>query len=196
MEINKALFYGTIMDSTLFPKDGLVEIALAGRSNVGKSSFIISICNNSKLARTSKTAGKTVTLNFYLINDNFFLVDMPGYGYAANMKDELLNFSIVTDKYVENRKELKGIIQLIDSRTITKDDIEMNAYLKNRNIPFLIILSKIDKLKRNDIRKRKMIVSKTLDISEELVIPYSSLTKENLDKVLNSFDLLVNKESS
>ena len=192
MEINKATFYGTIMDSKLFPNNGLPEIALAGRSNVGKSSFINSICNNSKLARTSKTAGKTVTLNFYLINDNFFLVDMPGYGYAANMKDELLNFSIVTDKYVENRKELKAIIQLIDSRTITKDDIEMNSYLKSRNIPFIIILSKIDKLKRNDIRKRKSILAKSLDINEDLVIPYSSLTKENLDKVLDSFDSLIN----
>ena len=79
MEINKAIFYGTIMDEKLFPKDSLPEIALSGRSNVGKSSFINSICNNSKLARTSKTAGKTVTLNFYLINDNFFQFSIHSY---------------------------------------------------------------------------------------------------------------------
>ena len=190
MEINKAIFYGTIMDEKLFPSDGLAEIALAGRSNVGKSSFINSICNNSKLARTSKTAGKTVTLNFYLINDSFFIVDMPGYGYAANMKDELLNFSKVTDKYVQNRSSLKGIVQLIDSRTITKDDIMMNDYLKSNNIPFLVILSKIDKLKRNDIKKRIKITKDTLGIDESNIITYSSLTKENLDNVLLSLDKL------
>ncbi|MBP5342626.1 YihA family ribosome biogenesis GTP-binding protein [bacterium] len=188
MEIKNAIFYKTIMKLEEMPKEGLFEIALTGRSNVGKSSFINSICNNNKLARTSKTPGKTITLNFYLINNSFYFVDMPGYGYASREKDILYNFSESTNLYVEKRKELKGFISIIDSRTLTNDDKEMIEYLKHRSIPFIIILSKIDKLKRNDIRKRVDIISKELSVNKELIIPYSSYTKENIDKVLNSLE--------
>ena len=191
MEIKNAIFYKTIMKLDEMPKEGLFEIALSGRSNVGKSSFINSICKNSKLARTSKTPGKTITLNFYLINNSFYFVDMPGYGFASREKDVLYNFSKYSDLYVRERKELHGFISIIDSRVLTNDDKEMIEYLKSRNIKFLIILSKIDKLKRNDIRKRREFVSKELDVNIEDIIPYSSLTHENEDKVLLKLEELL-----
>ena len=173
------------------PKEGLFEIALTGRSNVGKSSFINSITNNYKLARISKTPGKTITLNFYLINNSFYFVDMPGYGFASREKDVLYNFSDATNNYVSNRGELHGFISLIDSRVLTKDDIEMIEYLKSRNIKFIIILSKIDKLKRNDIKKRVDFVSKELNIDKSSIVPYSSLTRENLDLVMEKLEELL-----
>ena len=191
MEIKNAIFYKTIMKLEEMPKEGLFEIALTGRSNVGKSSFINSICHNSKLARTSKTPGKTITLNFYLINNSFYFVDMPGYGYASREKDLLYNFSNATDEYVEKRECLHGFISIIDSRTITKDDKDMIEYLKSRNIKFIIILSKIDKLKRNDIRKRVDFTSRELDIDKNLIIPYSSYTHENEEKVLEKIEELL-----
>lgn len=190
MEIKQAIFYRSIMNDKDLPNENRIEIALSGRSNVGKSSFINSITNNSKLARVSKVPGKTITLNFYLINNDFYFVDMPGYGYAANQKNIQYSFSEYTDKYIRTRKELKGFIMIIDSRTLTKDDIEMKDYLVSNNIPFIVILSKMDKLKRNDIKKRINFVSNELNIQQELVIPYSSLTKENLLAVLDSIEKL------
>ena len=190
MEIKQAIFYRSIMNDKDLPNENRIEIALSGRSNVGKSSFINSITNNSKLARVSKVPGKTITLNFYLINNDFYFVDMPGYGYAANQKNIQYNFSEYADKYIRTRKELKGFIMIIDSRTLTKDDIEMKDYLVSNNIPFIVILSKMDKLKRNDIKKRISFVSNELNIQQELVIPYSSLTKENLLAVLDSIEKL------
>ena len=188
MKIKNASFYKTIMDFNDLPKEGFIEIGLSGRSNVGKSSFINSICNNNKLARTSKTPGKTITLNFYLINNSFYFVDMPGYGYAKRNDNTLETFSDVTDKYVVEREELKGMISIVDSRVITNDDIDMINYLKDRNTNFIVVLSKIDKLKRNDIIKRINETSKILGIEKERIIPYSSYTKENIDKVFDALD--------
>jgi len=193
MEIKKAIFYNTIMDLSKLPDEGLVEIGLSGRSNVGKSSFINSITNNNKLAKVSKTPGKTITLNFYLINDEFYFVDMPGYGYAAREKDLLYNFSDKTNEYIENGKNLKGFIMIVDSRVVTNDDKEMRDYLVHNNIPFIVLLSKIDKLKRNDIKKRIDFTSKELDVDKEIICPYSSLSREGETKVLEKIENLIKR---
>ncbi len=195
MEITKSYYLKTAMFEKDFPTDGLPEIALTGRSNVGKSSFINAICHNSKLARTSKTPGKTITLNFYSVNDSFYFTDMPGYGYAARKQDTLKGFSKATDTYVSKRKELKGFISLIDSRVVTNDDIETIEYLKDRGVNFIIILSKIDKLKRNDILKRVNETAKTLGIEKDRIVTYSSLTHQNEDKVLMKLETLLKKEN-
>lgn len=191
MLIKNIEFIKTVLDLKDLPKDGLFEVALAGRSNVGKSSFINALGNNKSLARTSKKPGKTITLNFYLVNKAFYLVDMPGYGYARRNDSSLKDFSKATEKYVTNRNELKGFIMIVDSRTVTIDDKAMRDFLISNDVPFVVLLSKIDKLKRNDIKKRTIETAKYLEIDEKLVIPFSSLTKENMENVALIFDNLL-----
>jgi len=191
MIIKKCEFIKSVLNNLDLPNDNLIEIGLSGRSNVGKSSFINAITNNNKLARVSKTPGKTITLNFYLTNDSFYFVDMPGYGYASRQNNLLNKFSSFTNEYIETRKQLKGFIMIIDSRVVTKDDIDMKDYLIHNNIPFICLLSKIDKLKRNDIKKRVVETSKELSINENVIIPYSSYTHENEDKLLIKLEELL-----
>lgn len=188
MNIKKAIFVCSSMFDN-FPINKLTEIGISGRSNVGKSSFINAISNNNKLARTSKTPGKTITLNFYLINDQFYLVDMPGYGFASRNNKMNNTFSDATNKYIETRNELKGFIMLVDSRVTTEDDIMMKDYLKSKNIPYVVILTKIDKLKRNDIIKRVNYNKELLET--ENICGYSSLTHENENTVLDLISKLI-----
>ena len=150
MEIKQAKFIMSEVSLDKLPKDNLIEIALAGRSNVGKSSFINSISNNNHLARTSKTPGKTVTLNYYLMNNSFYFVDLPGYGYAKRNFNNLKSFNSITDMYITKREQLKLVIVFIDSRVVTDDDKEMVSFLKEKNISFFVLINKIDKLKKND----------------------------------------------
>ena len=190
MEIKQAKFIMSEVTLDKLPKDNLIEIALAGRSNVGKSSFINSISNNNHLARTSKTPGKTVTLNYYLINNSFYFVDLPGYGYAKRNFNNLESFDSITDMYITQRDELKLVIVFVDSRVITDDDKEMVSFLKEKGIPFIVIMSKVDKLKKNDYIKRKRETLKELVIEEDNLILYSSLTlygKENILKILEKY---------
>jgi len=193
MIIKKCEFIKSVLQKNDLPTDNLIEIGLSGRSNVGKSSFINAITNNNKLARVSKTPGKTITLNFYLTNDSFYFVDMPGYGYASRQNDILNKFSSFTNEYIETRKELKGFIMIVDSRVCTKDDIDMKDYLVSNNIPFICLLSKIDKLKRNDIKKRVVETSKVLNIDDKLIVPYSSYTHEGEEYLLYKIEELLNK---
>ena len=192
MIIKNAEYIMTAVDFKDLPKDNLIEIALAGRSNVGKSSFINAIGKNSHLARVSKTPGKTITLNYYLFNKTFYIVDMPGYGYAKRSDSSLKTFSVSTDIYIKNRENLKAVIVFVDSRVISEDDKMMVDYLKDNNIPFYAIMNKIDKLKRNDILKRKNETLKTLSIDEDKLYLYSSYTHEREDKILELFDLIIN----
>lgn len=192
MEIKKIEYIKTALLEKDLPKDNKIEIGLMGRSNVGKSTFINTLGNNKTLARTSKKPGKTITLNFYLVNNDYYLVDMPGYGYARRENLLTSNFSDKVEEYTTKRKNLKGAILIIDSRVVTKDDIDMMEYIKNHNLEYIILLSKIDKLKRNDIKKRIKETSITLNINENKIVPFSSLSKENLDKVKDSLDIFIN----
>ena len=166
MIIKKSSFEKTSLSFLDLPDKGLKEIVLSGRSNVGKSSFINSISNNNKLARISKKPGKTVTLNYYLINDSFYFVDTPGYGFARKSDEEIKKYSSFLDEFSKSRETLSGFIILVDSRITTKDDYSMVQFLKSLNIPFIVVMSKIDKLKRNDIQKRKKEAAKELLIAK------------------------------
>ena len=192
MIIKNAEYIKTAVDFKDLPKDNLIEIALAGRSNVGKSSFINAIGKNSHLARVSKTPGKTITLNYYLFNKSFYIVDMPGYGYAKRGDESLKTFSVSTDTYIKNRENLKAIILIVDSRVISEDDKLMIDYLKDNNINYFVIMNKIDKLKRNDILKRKQETIKSLNIPPEKLYLYSSYTHEKEEDILSLFDFIIN----
>ena len=161
-----------------FPTDRKPELLLVGRSNVGKSSFINTLINRKNFARTSSIPGKTQTLNFYLINDYFYLVDAPGYGYAKVNKQLKDKFGLIMEDYLEGRENLQKVFLLIDFRhKPTDDDVLMYKYLKHYNIPVSIICTKLDKVKRNLHEKQINLISKTLEVSKEELILFSSVTK-------------------
>lgn len=177
-----------------FPNDSKEEFLLVGRSNVGKSSFINTLINRKNFARTSSIPGKTQTLNFYLINDYFYLVDAPGYGYAKVNKQLKNKFGLIMEDYLESRENLKMVFMLIDFRhKPTEDDVLMYKYLKHYNIPVTIICTKVDKVSKNSHEKLLNQISKTLEMPKEDLILFSSVTKtgkqEVYNKLINSLEL-------
>ena len=161
-----------------FPADNKNEFLLVGRSNVGKSSFINTLINRKNFARTSSKPGKTQTLNFYLINDYFYLVDAPGYGFAKVNKQLKDKFGLIMENYLEDRKNLKMVFMLIDFRhKPTDDDIMMYNYLMHYNIPVTIVCTKVDKVSKNSHEKQINIITKTLNVKKENLVLFSSVTK-------------------
>ena len=161
-----------------FPEDRKPEFLLVGRSNVGKSSFINTLINRKNFARTSANPGKTQTLNFYLINDTFYLVDAPGYGYARVNKQLKEKFGLIMEDYLEGRENLKKVFMLIDFRhKPTEDDVMMYKYLKHYDIPVSIICTKLDKVKKNAHQKQVNLIAKTIEVQKEDLILFSSITK-------------------
>ncbi|NEZ47558.1 YihA family ribosome biogenesis GTP-binding protein [Clostridium niameyense] len=188
MEIKKAEFIISAVKRHQYPTDDRPEIAFVGRSNVGKSSLINSLTNRRKLVKVSGTPGKTRQINFFLINENMYFVDLPGYGYAKVSKKEKENWGYIMEQYLVNREPLKRIVLLVDSRhKPTRDDIDMYNWIKYYNYEVMVVGTKLDKLKRNEINKNKKIIRDTLkmDKDEELLF-FSSLTKEGKEQVLNS----------
>ena len=169
-----------------FPTDNKEEFLLVGRSNVGKSSFINTLINRKNFARTSAKPGKTQTLNFYLINDFFYLVDAPGYGFAKVNKQLKDKFGLIMESYLESRENLKMVFMLIDFRhKPTEDDVMMFNYLKHYNIPVAIICTKVDKISRGNHDKQISLITKTLGVRREDLILFSSVTKMGKQEVYN-----------
>ena len=160
---------------------------LVGRSNVGKSSFINTLLGRKNYAKTSSTPGKTQTLNFYICNDEFYLVDVPGYGYAQRDKVTQKKFGLMIEEYLKTRENLMRVFMLVDSRIKpTENDILMYNYLKYFNIKTTIVATKYDKLKAKDRDKNIKIVASTLNlVGDDKVIAFSSVTKKGRDEVLN-----------
>ncbi|MDO5018192.1 MAG: ribosome biogenesis GTP-binding protein YihA/YsxC [Lagierella massiliensis] len=173
-----------------YPDDSLPEIALAGRSNVGKSSFINSFINRKNLARTSSKPGKTRTVNFYNINEEFRLVDLPGYGYAAVSKAEKDNWATIIETYLNNRNNLYETILIVDIRhDPTAQDKQMYDWIKEIGFTGFVIAGKADKVARSKIFQQVNNIAKVLKIEDrDLIIPYSSEKKYNLELVQNQFE--------
>ena len=161
-----------------YPEDGLPEFALAGRSNVGKSSFINRMIGRKALARISSKPGKTQTLNFYKIEEQLFFVDVPGYGYAKVSKTEREAWGKMIECYFTGRQELKAVVQIIDLRhPPTADDRMMYDFLKHYNIPCIVIATKADKIPKGKWDKHKKIVKETLEMEKsDPLIVFSSET--------------------
>ena len=176
-----------------YPKEELPEFLLVGRSNVGKSSFINTIMGQKNLARTSSTPGKTQTLNFYLVNNAFYLVDVPGYGYAQVNRDMQKKMGLLIEEYLENRKELKRVFMIVDYRIKpTDDDILMYQFLKYYDIPVTIILNKADKVGKSKAEKNLKVIKETLDVSNgDNLIVFSSQTKKGKEEVLSLIESLM-----
>ena len=160
MKINEIELIISAVRESQYPTDIKPEFLLVGRSNVGKSTFINAIINRKNYARTSATPGKTETLNFYKINDEFYLVDAPGYGFAKVRNSLKKKFGLIIENYLKSRDNLQMVFLLIDFRhKPTEDDILMYNYLKYYNIPVTIICTKVDKVSKNSIEKNKNIIT-------------------------------------
>ncbi|MDD6416659.1 MAG: ribosome biogenesis GTP-binding protein YihA/YsxC [Lactobacillus porci] len=189
MIINQSEFAVSAVKASQYPEGGLDEIALAGRSNVGKSSLINTLLQRKNLARTSSSPGKTQTLNFYRVDSDqadFYLVDVPGYGYAKVSKKQREEFGEMIQDYLETRAYLKGLILLIDGRhEPTADDIAMYDYAQYLNLPILVVATKMDKIKKNAFNKTEAAFRKHLNLNKDNVtfLPFSSVTKLNVDQV-------------
>ena len=189
MKITKAEFIKSGTNKSHMLTEGLPEFLFCGRSNVGKSSFINGLCNRKNLAKTSSKPGKTITLNMFKINDKIVFVDVPGYGYAVRSKSQIEEFGKMIEEYITTRKELKLAFLLVDIRHApTKDDVTMLEFLKYYHIKTVIIATKYDKITRNQLPKQLKLIKETLNLSDELLIPVSSETKFNMDKVEELFD--------
>lgn len=168
-----------------YPAEGLPEIALVGRSNVGKSSCVNALLNRRNFARTSQTPGKTRTINFYLINDEFYFVDLPGYGYAKVAKSEKDKWGNIMETYLENRDELCAIFLLVDIRhEPTNDDVMMYEWIKHFGYECVVIATKADKIARGKYQKHISIIRKKLQLEkDEKVIPLSATKKTGVEDV-------------
>ncbi len=153
----KAEFVKSIVDISQKPEQLLPEAAFAGRSNVGKSSLLNAIFNRKKLVKTSSTPGKTQLLNYFLVNEKYHFVDLPGYGYAKTPKSVSAKWGKMIENYILKSKELKFICLLIDSRhDLLKADAEMSDWLNFKSIPYIVVLTKADKLKKNQLHKQRL----------------------------------------
>lgn len=176
-----------------YPNDNLSEIAFVGRSNVGKSSFINSMINRKNLARTSGKPGKTRTINFYLINEEFRFVDLPGYGYAKVSKKEQEKWGHIIEQYLSNRENLKEIALIVDIRhSPTEQDVMMYNWIRSFGYEGIVIATKSDKIPKGSIQKNIKRVKEKLGVEDiKTIIPYSSAKKTNLEKAWEMFESLI-----
>lgn len=190
MKIDSAELGCIAVRTSQYPTDNLPEFLLVGRSNVGKSSFINTILSRKNFARTSSKPGKTQTLNFYLVNNNFYLVDVPGYGYASVSKSQQKKFGLMIEEYLKTRENLNQVFMLIDFRhKPTEDDLLMYNYLKYYNVKVTVVATKYDKVKPSLKDKQMKLITEAMDIAmgDNLVF-FSSVTKkgrEEIYKIIN-----------
>jgi len=193
MHINKAEYIKGATDPVHYPTTGLPEMIFAGRSNVGKSSFLNSLTNRKQLARVSSRPGKTQTLNFYNINDVMHIVDVPGYGYARVNKTLKEAFGHMIEKYLVEREELILGVLLVDFRhKPTAEDVAMYQLYKYYEIPSLVIGTKKDKVNRSQYAKQEKLIKETLDFDKsDVFVSYSSETHEGREEVLEIISDLI-----
>ncbi|WP_024622085.1 ribosome biogenesis GTP-binding protein YihA/YsxC [Metaclostridioides mangenotii] len=187
MKIRSTEITMSAVNKSQYPPEGIPEIALVGRSNVGKSSIVNTLLNRRNFARTSQTPGKTRTINFYLINEEFYFVDLPGYGYARVAKSEKQKWGGIMERYLEDRDVLCSIFLLVDIRhEPTEDDKLMYEWLKHYGYNCAVIATKSDKISRGQYQKHISIIRNKLQMAaEEKVIPVSSLKKTGVEELWN-----------
>ncbi|WP_019138948.1 MULTISPECIES: ribosome biogenesis GTP-binding protein YihA/YsxC [Peptoniphilus] len=193
MKINKADLEKVAVEEKQYPKENLPEFAFAGRSNVGKSSFINAMLNRKNLARTSSTPGKTRTINFYKVNDDLRLVDLPGYGYAKIAKSEKEKWAGIINRYLENRENLLETILLVDIRhEPTALDKQMYDYILDSGFSGIVIATKKDKIKRSQVDKQISLIAKKLGVEHrENIIPFSSTKKDEVQDMWFIFEDMI-----
>ena len=189
MEIRKAEFITSMPAYTDFPGRGLKQIAVVGKSNVGKSSLINRLCNRKALARTSATPGKTRLINAFLLNDAFHLIDLPGYGYAKVDKQEKARWGAMMQAYFQQSEELCHVLTLVDIRhEPTQDDVQMNTFLRQTGIPFTVVATKADKISRGARSKYLAPICRALSVQPWEIICFSGEDGTGRDDLLKLLD--------
>ncbi len=193
MKINRSDLETVAVKPSQYPAPDLKEIAFAGRSNVGKSSLLNLLTGRRKLARVSGSPGKTRTINFYIINDAFRIVDLPGYGYAKVSKSVSAGWGEMMERYLQNRENLVKVVQLVDIRHApSKQDVEMYEYLRHYGLDGLVVATKADKISRNQMAKQMKLIKQTLGLSsEDVVIPVSALKKTGYQELLDEMEKIL-----
>lgn len=194
MNFQKVELSSVAVRTTQYPTDNLPEFLIVGRSNVGKSSFINTLVNRKSLARTSAKPGKTQTLNFYNIDDMCYIVDVPGYGYAAVSNAKQEKFGLMIEEYIMNRPNLKHVFLLIDYRhKPTENDFIMYDFLKYYNLPVTVVCTKYDKVKKSLKDKQNKIIENTIDVAMgDEIIYFSKITKVGRDKIISIMESKIN----
>lgn len=190
IDIKKAEFVTSAVNSSQYPRDEFSHVAMVGKSNVGKSSLINAITNRNKLARVSSQPGKTRLINFFLINDAFYLVDLPGYGFARVSKTEKEKWGVMINEYLEKTPNLKCMILILDIRhDPTAEDKQMAEWIRYYQVPVVLAVSKSDKLGKTRVKPQAAKIRKQLGFSGDIpVVPYSAVTKQGVEELLEKLD--------
>ncbi|HHY83513.1 MAG TPA: YihA family ribosome biogenesis GTP-binding protein [Clostridiales bacterium] len=190
MVIRKAEFVKSAANASQYPQDGLPHFAMVGKSNVGKSSLINALTNNSKLAKISSQPGKTRLINFFLVNDSFYLVDLPGYGFARVSQNEKAAWGKMINEYFEKAAPINCLIMILDIRhDPTADDKQMAEWIRYYQMPVILAASKSDKLGKTRIKPQAVQLRKQLGFSEDIpIVPYSAVSKTGLEELLILMD--------
>jgi len=193
MKINSVELSISAVRQSQYPEDSKPEFLLCGRSNVGKSSFINAIVERKNIARVSSNPGKTQTLNFYYVNEDFYIVDVPGYGYANVSEEIRQKFGKMIEEYLEHRECLKRVFMLIDFRIKpTQDDLLMYNFLNYHNLPVTIIATKVDKVSKNDREKQINMINEELNLKEgDKLVLFSSKTKIGKSEIQEEINEIV-----
>ena len=197
INVNNVNISLSVGNAKQFPRDARPEVALSGRSNVGKSSLINTLLGRKSLARVSSAPGKTITINYYNIDNKMFLVDLPGYGYAKRSQESKMGWSTLTEDYFLKNPSgdaIKLVIQLIDVRTgPTDDDIMMINFLIDNEVPFIVVATKTDKLSNAQLKKALEDIQNEYFLGTDIkIIPFSSVTRQGKDEVWNKIFDAVN----
>ena len=190
--VKNAKFEISAVGSKQYPKGDLPEIVLVGKSNVGKSSFINTMINRKNLARTSNTPGKTRLINFYNIDDVFYFVDLPGYGFSKMSKQEKVTSGKYIEEYLEKRENIALIVHLLDIRhKPTEDDMLMYDYILRTNLPFMIVTNKADKIAVTKVEAEVERIKDILGISYSTILPFSAERKIYTDRIWEEIDKII-----
>lgn len=193
MKINSVEIKISAVRRSQYPTDNKAEFLLVGRSNVGKSSFINTLINRKNYARTSSNPGKTQTINFYLVNDEFYLVDAPGYGFAKLGKSKKKKFGLMMEDYLTNRENLRQVFMLIDFRhKPSNDDLMMYDYLKHYKIPVTIVATKVDKIGITKQQSQRNMLLNDLDlvVGDDFIV-FSNVTKLGKSEVQEKIERII-----
>lgn len=179
--------------TSTFPENDKIEIAFAGKSNVGKSSLINGLMNRKALARTSAQPGKTQTINFYNVNEEIYFVDLPGYGYAQASKESVVKWGQMIERYLHTSKQLRAVFLLIDIRhEPSANDKQMYHWIVSNGFNPIIIATKLDKIKRSQIQKQTKLIKESLEVEPgTMLIPYSALSKQGREEIYEIIDKIL-----
>ncbi len=195
LRITSARFITSLAKYGAFTGKGLPQIAVVGRSNVGKSTLINTLCASRNLAKTSGTPGKTRLINVFLLNDAFHLIDLPGYGYAKVSKQEMTRWGQMMQEYFTQAKELKAVIHLTDIRhDPTPDDQDMAQFLRDMQVPFISVVTKADKISKAQRQAKLFATGRALAVQPFDLIAFSSMTGEGRDQLLERMEAALNEK--